>query len=251
MLVEKRVSSIEYRRKPVSKKLIIMIAAAGLISFGGAFVYAWLTKTAKVRPSDELPKPALVASDSIGKPRLPQPEAMDTVGPEDGTTGKAMTEKRLKNLVADIREKMQEYNNKLQALHLREQRLQAAQNTLKKDIENLNILRIELASITASLKEQQDKLRKTRIEIAQAEKTNLVSIAATYDKMDAASASKILTNMSRMQDSSGGGSFDDAVKILYYMTERTKAKLLAELVASEPDLAAIFCRRLREIIEQE
>jgi len=236
----------------VSKKLIIMIAAAGLISFGGAFVYAWLTKTAKVRPSDELPKPALVASDSIGKPRLPQPEAMDTVGPEDGTTGKAMTEKRLKNLVADIREKMQEYNNKLQALHLREQRLQAAQNTLKKDIENLNILRIELASITASLKEQQDKLRKTRIEIAQAEKTNLVSIAATYDKMDPTSASKILTNMCTKQIQSGGvgwavSSLDDAVKILHYMTERTKAKVLAELVTSEPKLTSLLCQRLKQV----
>ena len=255
MLVEKRVSSIEYRRKPVSKKLIIMIAAAGLISFGGAFVYAWLTKTAKVRPSDELPKPALAAFDSIAKPRLPQPEAVGTVGPEDGTTGKAMTEKRLKNLVFEVREKMQEYNNKLQALQLQEQRLQDAQDTLKKDIENLNNLRVELASITAGLKEQRDKLRRTRIEIAQAEKANMVSMAATYDKMDPTSASKILTNMCTKQIQSGGGvgwavsSLDDAVKILHYMTERNKAKVLAELVTSEPKLTSLLCQRLKQVSE--
>lgn len=237
----------------MSKKLIIMIAAAGLISFGGAFVYAWLTKTAKVRPSDELKQPTLAASDSITKPRLPQPEAIGTVGPEDGTTGKAMTEKRLKSLIADIREKMQEYNNKLQALQLREQRLQAAQDTLKKDIEDLNILRVELASITASLKEQRDKLRKTRIEIVQAEKTNLVSMAATYDKMDPTSASKILMSMTKQIQSAGvgegGNGLNDAVKILHYMTERTKAKVLAELVTSEPQLASLLCQRLKQVSE--
>jgi len=241
----------------VSKKLIIIIAASGLISFAGAFLFARLTKTAKVRPGDELPKPTLAASDSIVRPKLPQPEAdtMDTVGPADSTTRKAMTEKQLKNLIFDVREKMQEYNNKLQTLELREQRLQTAQSTLKKDIENLNILRIELASIVASLKEQRDKLLKSTVGIAQAEKANLVSMAATYDKMDPTSAGKILTNMctKQIQGSDvvwGGSSLDDAVKILHYMTERTKAKLLAELVTSEPKLAALLCQRLKQVVER-
>jgi hypothetical protein len=44
-------------------------------------------------------------------------------------------------------------------------------------------------------------------------------------------------------------SFDDAVKILHYMTERTKAKLLAELATSEPALAAAMCKRLKQIVE--
>jgi flagellar motility protein MotE (MotC chaperone) len=48
-----------------------------------------------------------------------------------------------------------------------------------------------------------------------------------------------------------GGAIDDAVKILFYMTERTKAKLLAEMVTSEPKLAAILCQRLKRIVEQE
>ena len=80
-----------------------------------------------------------------------------------------------------------------------------------------------------------------------------MSIAATYDKMDPTSASKILTNMcaSRAQDDGfGGSSFDDTVKILHYMTERTKAKLLAELVTSEPKLAAVLCQRLKQIVEK-
>ena len=76
--------------------------------------------------------------------------------------------------------------------------------------------------------------------------------------MDVGGASKILTNMcatqdiSKMQEIEAGhttGSFDDAVKILHYMTERTKAKLLAELADSEPALAAALCKRLKQIVE--
>jgi flagellar motility protein MotE (MotC chaperone) len=240
----------------MSKKLIIMIAALGLISFTGAFVFAWLTKPAPVDQSDELKQPALADTDSVGKPWLPQPEAgtMSTVVPTGSTIKQAMTEKRLKNLVFEMREKIQEYNNKLQAFELQEQRLQITRDALKRDIENLNNLQIELASTVAGLKEQRNKLLKTRVDIDNAEKTNLISIAATYDKMDAGSAGKILTSMCTKQAQSAdvGGTasgLNDAVKILYYMTERTKAKVLAELVTSEPQLAALLCQRLKQISE--
>ena len=171
---------------------------------------------------------------------------------------KAMTEQQLKNLTLDVRGKIQEYNNKLLILGVHERRLQLTQDMLKKDIENLNTLRIELASTIANLKAEREKLQKSRLEIDQTEKTNFVSIAATYDKMDVTGASKILTNLCAAQDPSEiqaiesghtAGSFDDAVKILHYMTERTKAKLLAELATSEPDLAAALCKRLKQIVE--
>jgi len=236
----------------VSKKLIIMIAVAGLVSFVVAFLLAWLTKAAPVRASDDSSRPELTVSDSVAKLGLPQP--IGTVGTIDDVTRKAMTEKRLKSLVFEVRQKMQEYDNKLQTVEQREQRLQIAHDTLKKDIENLNNLRIELASIVVSLKEQRDKLQQSRIGVAQDEKKNLVNIAATYDKMDSVSAGKILTNMCTKQIQGtdvvwAAGSLDDPVKILHYMTERTKAKVLAELVTSEPALAAILCRRLKQITE--
>jgi len=234
----------------MSKKLIIMIAAAGLISFAGAFAFAWFTKSAPISQSDELNKPTVAAVD---KPWLPQPEA-GTMSPTDSTMRKSLTEKRLKNLVFEVRQKIQEYNNKLQALELQGQRLQITRDTLKKDIENLNNLQIELASTVAGLKEQRDKLLKTRVDITEAEKTNLVSIAATYDKMDATSASKILSNMCTKQTQSADAEdadsgLNDAIKILHYMTERTKAKVLAELVTSEPQLASLLCQKLKRISE--
>ncbi len=237
----------------MSKKFIIITAAAGLVSFAGAFVFTWLTPPSHVSLLGEPEQPALAGSES--EPGLRQ---FQTVAAASVPMTKAMTEQQLKNLVHDVREKMQEYNNRLQANGIRERRLQLAQDVLKEDIENLENLRIELTSIIANLKSERDKLLKSRLEIDQAERTNLVSIAATYDKMEVASAGKILTNLCAAQGTSkiqaiGAGnvssSFDDAVKILHYMTERTKAKLLAELATSEPALAAALCQRLKQIVE--
>jgi flagellar motility protein MotE (MotC chaperone) len=233
-----------------------MTAAAGLVSFAGAFVIGWLTKPAI--QSGEPNQPSLASGETGSKAALPGAGAASSViDTGDSTVKRAMTEKQLENLIIEVREKMQEYNNKLQNIKTQEQRLQIAQEVLKNDIENLNTLRVELASMTASLKEERDKLLKSRLEIAQTEKTNLVSIAAAYDRMDATSASKILSNMcgiSGPQKESGdikwkGSNFDDAVKILHYMSERTKAKVLAEMVNSEPKLAATLCGRLKQIVE--
>ena len=242
----------------MSKKLIIITAAAGIVSFAGVFAFAWLTKTTPQGRSPGTPglnQPVVAGKETELK--LPQMQIGTTsaVGTGDSEMKKAMTEKQLKNLVYEVREKMKTYNDKLRSFEAREQRLQMAQDTLKEDIENLNNLRIELASIVTSLKEQRDKLLKSRVEIAKTEKTNLTSIAAAYDKMNAARASEIFMSMCASQAQKGafGGkdsNMDDAVKILHYMTERTKAKLLEELVGAEPKLAAVLCQKLKQIVEK-
>jgi hypothetical protein len=173
---------------------------------------------------------------------------------------KALTEQQLKNLVQSVREKMQEYDDRLQAIAMRERRLQVAHNVLKDDIENLDNLRIEVASAIANLKSERDQLQKSRLDIDRKEKLNMMSMAATYDKMDVTGASKIMTSLCKPEESGQGkgldvdrksSGYDDAVKILHYMTERTKAKLLAELATSEPILAAGLCQRLKQIVESK
>jgi small-conductance mechanosensitive channel len=235
----------------MSKKQIIIAAAAGLMTFAGAFVGMWLVgrpgpppetaaasqqTTATVQPATENAKPAV--------------EGVQTA--EESETTKGMTQKQLKSLVYEVREKINEYEGKEKELELREARLAMTQETLKKDIEELNRLRVELATLVVNLKEQKSRLLETRAEISKSEKANLAAMAATYDKMDPASASKIISSMCAKQMESGkaeGGTIDDAVKILFYMTERTKAKLLAEIVTAEPKLAAVLCQRLKKIVE--
>ena len=242
----------------MSKKFIIITAAAGVVSFAGAFVFAWLTGPSQESMPEESEQLVLLGDESEQVLQQPRTNTVNTIAVTSGSITKAMTEQQLKNLVLEVRQKMKEYNDRLQALGVRERRLQLTQDMLKKDIENLNTLRIELASTIANLKTERDKLEKSKLEIDQTEKTNLVTIAATYDKMDVTGASKIITNMCAAQDTSEiqaieagrtAASFDDAVKILHYMTERTKAKLLAEVANSEPDLAAALCKRLKQIVE--
>lgn len=242
----------------MSRKFIVITAAAGLVSFAGAFVFAWLTRHSQVNIPEESGQTALVGDESGQQPGQTRAGMVGTVAAASVTITKAMTEQQLRTLIMDVRQKMQEYNDRLQALGVRERRLQLSQDMLKKDIENLNTLRIELASTIANLKNERDMLEKSRLEIDQTEKTNLVLLAASYDKMNVTGASKIITNLCAAQDPSEiqaiesgrtAGSFDDAVKIMHYMTERTKANLLAELANSEPDLAAALCKRLKQIVE--
>ncbi len=241
----------------MSKKVIILTAAAGIVSFAGAFVLAWLSNPAPTGDPNPGKKPANISAKT---PPVPAEEEIE-LPPRSASTGavqRSLTEQQLKSLVQDIRQKMREYEDRLKALGMRERRLQVAQNVLKEDIENLDNLRVEVASAITTLKSERDKLLKSRLEIDQKEKANLMNIAATYDRMDVTGAGKILVSMCKptdgtQQDSLAEGGkedgYDDAVKILHYMEDRTKGKLLAELASTEPALAASLCQRLKQIVE--
>jgi hypothetical protein len=243
----------------VSKKLIIIASVAALLTFAGAFFGARMlgskstppataktaeNKTSEAKPATSTTKPQAESSKSA--------EAESQKTEENTDVTKGLTEKQLKSLVYDVREKINDYEIKEKELDARESRLQITQDTLKKDIETLNQLRVELATMVASLKEQKNQLLATRIAITENEKANLTAIAATYDKMDPVGSSKIISSMCAKQLESGkteGGSIDDAVKILFYMNERSKGKLLAEIVSTEPKLAAVLCQHLKNVAE--
>jgi len=240
----------------VSKKQIIIMAAAGLLSFAGTFVLAWFTRGGAPAESRAGEPNQSAATARQTEPNLPLQQAGLAGNTEavENEKKRVMTEKQLKYLVYDVREKSAEYNKKLRDLEQSEERLQITQQVLKKDVNELNNLRVELASTIACLKEERDRLFDSRLKISEAEGKNLTSIAATYDKMDSASAGKILANMCGAQDgkiSGSIGNIDDAVKILHYMAERTKAKVLAEIAGSEPKLAAILSQRLKQIYEKK
>ena len=229
----------------MSKKFILLTAVVGLVSFAGSFTFVYLTTQSRQKA---LAKEQ--AEQNAGNPETEVAASQKTPNYEPST--KYLTEQQLNNLIHELRNKMQDYDKKVENLKVREQRLQLTQDILKQDIEKLNNLQIELASITANIKSERDKLIKSRLEIKQTETNNLASIAATYDKMDSSSASVIISNMCTTDSSNeniGKSSLDDAVKILYYMGDRTKAKLLAEMSTTKPDLAADLSRRLKQIVE--
>ena len=44
---------------------------------------------------------------------------------------------------------------------------------------------------------------------------------------------------------------DDAIKILYYMTERVKAEVLASIAETEPAISAYYCSELKLVTVRE
>jgi len=223
------------------KKIIFIGLAAGLVGFSGMFAFAWFTAPAPAEPD-----PAGLLADA-GLPGAVPAVNLPPRIQMAGSQRKTMTDQQLESLVYEVREKIKEYNFKLQELEVREERLQAAQDVLKKDIEEMTNLRVELSMAVASLKNEQENLLKSKVEIEAAETTNLIAIAASYDKMDSESAAKILMNMAKTQVDNAETS-DDAVKILYYMTERTKGKVLASMAEAEPNVSAYFCQKLKRMI---
>jgi flagellar motility protein MotE (MotC chaperone) len=237
----------------VNVKVIIITAAAGAISFAGAFAVSWLTRPAPVEASAaESQSGAVAQPQKAGEPQL-QVLTPTAVSSGDNTGARAMTEQQLKELVYELREKMRQYDEKLTSLEKDKERLRIAQQSLKKDIETLNNLRVDIATTAASVKTERDMLQRTRVEVEQTEKVNLTAIAAAYDKMEATRASEILRSMAVGQSQSGAAaknaSAEDAVKILHFMQDRTKAKVLAEMAATEPTLAATLCQRLKQVTE--
>ncbi|MBN2133934.1 MAG: hypothetical protein JW741_30810 [Sedimentisphaerales bacterium] len=234
-------------------KLILIAAAAGVLSFGGAFVAGWFTQPAVVKGSVDPNQATAAASSPPGGTLQPHLLGPTATSPEDNAGTRAMTEQQLKELIYEVREKIQEYNQKLQGLEQEKDRLRLAQQTLKKDVETLNNLRVDLAATVASVKSERDMLARAQVEVEQTEKANLVAIAAAYDKMDPTSASQILSSMALGQTTNAsnnrGANLDDAVKILHFMQDRTKANVLAELVNAEPTLAAMLCQKLKQIHE--
>ena len=231
----------------MKKKMLFITIGAGVFGFAGMFSFAWFSKPVPQAPVDD---PAVIAArnaDAALKEMQANTDGNDTF--KVGGAVRSMTEKQLKSLVYEVREKIEDYNVRLKELDLREQRLKMAQDALRKDIEEMSSLRVELASAVSTLKTEQDNLLKSKVEIEKIEQENLQLMAATYDKMDSDAAGKIISNM--IQTQRQGNGFDDAVKILYYMTERTKANVLASIADTEPAVSAIICQRLKHTIESK
>ncbi len=237
----------------MNKKMILIALGAGLVTFFVMIVAVWFllpkSSTAVATEPNQMDasevSPALARTSYAEEPAMAEAESLFTEG---DSRKRNLSETQLKSLIFDVRNNIKEYKEKMADLQLREQRLQIAQDTLRQDISELSELRIELASAVTTLKSERDKLEKSLIEIDANEIANLQQISATYDKMDAAMAGKILLNMSQSRTTSGS---DDAVKILYYMTERVKAEVLASIAETEPAISAYYCSELKQVTLRE
>ena len=210
--------------------LLIILAVVGI----GVFAVSFMVSRHLISPAktQAAPPPAAPA------PAAPHAAAGDVIL----DTPPSVEEKHLYDLVKEVRQKVQDCQKREQALEEQEKRAQMARQIIDREAQNLETQRLQLASALTKLKETQAELEKTRVAIDREETVNLKRVAAVYDKMDAAAGGRILEGMcTNKQDA-------DAVKILHYMTERSVAKVLAEI--TDKSLAARLCEQLKRVKEQ-
>ena len=228
------------------KKLqIIIFAAAGLLSFAAVFTVSFMIKRNQVVLPDVSMEVAMDEEDDgmFGEPDFTVSSGSGEV--ESYSLSKSMTEKQLKSLIYDIREKVKETKFTEKRLEIQEERIQTLREVMQDDIERLEKLRLELTTVISSLAEQEHSLEQTVIKISEIEKTNMQKLAGRYDKMSASMASNILVSMAKNNQMS------DAVMIMHYMSERTSGKLLGEIGKIKPELAASISQMLKKVKEGE
>jgi len=222
------------------KKIHIIIAAvAGLVCFGGSFFVTRLLK----KPVPVIPEIAETQQESqlsAFDGNFQVAMASTSSAPQEDAKFKNMQIRQLQNLVYDIRERMKEHRQKESGLSLEEERIQTAKSNLQADIERLEKLRVELTASLSALKREQENLKTSKMEITKIERTNMQLIASKYDKMKPEQSCPIVTQMIANRQ------LKDVVMILYYMDDKTAAKLLGSL---EPKIAAVLLDSLKRVTE--
>ncbi len=227
----------------MKKIQIIIFAAAGLLSFAAVFTVSFMIKKNQV----VLPEVDMTMVDEddgmFGEPDFTVSSGGDEV--ESYSLSKSMTEKQLKSLIYDIREKMTETRFTEKQLEMQEERIQTLREVVQEDIERLEKLRLELTAVIANLTQQEYNLQQTIIKINTVDKANMQTLALRYEKMKAAMASDIMVSMAK------NNQIKDAVMIIHYMSESKSGKLLGTIASLNPDLAASITQMLKKVQEGE
>jgi flagellar motility protein MotE (MotC chaperone) len=223
----------------MNKKILIM-AGAGLISFGGTFGVTKMLKGPAPAAATETPETETPTEGAALPKEDKVPELKITENPGEEMS-RGMTEKQMQGLIFDVREKQKEYKSKDKQLAEQEERIRVAREGLQEDITRLSQLQAQLTLVYEKIRKQEASLQARQLDISETERANMQKLAQTYDKMDATQASKVLISMATNQQ------LPDAVKILYYMSERTSAKVLGEIASTKPDVASVMSLELKRV----
>jgi flagellar motility protein MotE (MotC chaperone) len=226
----------------MKKIQLFILIGAGILSFAVSFtVSRHLKKSRPVLPQEPAAAQTPGVQNASDTQSLLTPRALQAA--PDDSMNLGLTEQQLQNLIQDIRDRMQEYRTKEKQLTQEAERIQLAHQSLQEEIDQLNQLRNKLTVLTQNLDTREQQLKTTLLQIETVEQANFQRLAATYDKMDTTQAGRILATMA------SGPQASDAIKILYYMSERTAAKVLGEIGATQPDLAAMISMKLKRVKE--
>jgi len=193
------------------KSRLLLLIGLGLVSFGLAFGISMLTASPEVDPN-------MAASEDEQTPDQDQA----TFSMNFDTQAQARSAE-LTALIREVRAKLAECRERERELDRREKRLILAQEDMDKQAKELEELRVRIVAPLARLKEIQQELKASRVSIGQEELANLRKIAQIYQSKDSVAAAETIVAMYKNNQQ------NDAVRILYFMSERSAGKVLSEI----------------------
>ena len=194
--------------------LVLILAGAAVTSFAGSYI-ASSRLQGRGQGAATAPAPALGEGGE---------EGVQVVVP------RSLRDEQVDMLARQLREQMARYEEREGELEKREEMAETVRTQMDEDTRRLNELLARVTKALTKLKEERAQVEQEQVLMSKLEVTNLGRLASYYDKMDAASASRILSTMYSGQEG------ETAIKILYMMGERTAAKVLQAV--ADPELAA-------------
>jgi flagellar motility protein MotE (MotC chaperone) len=212
-------------------KRILLLAGLFVVSFAGMLALRHFVLTAappEAAPTAEKPPPAedpfLAALSEVGAPVMAEAGA---------------PRQQMASLIQELRRRQEELRIRERTVQQREDRLRAAQKQLADRTQELEELQAQLDAPVVRLRKVLATLEGTRVAIAAEEQENLKHQASIFEKMDATAAGRMLARMAE------DGQQEHAVKVLYYMGERSAAEVLAAI--GDDALASRLCEQMNRI----
>ena len=217
------------------KKFLIILGGLAVLSFGVSLAISMLlggSEPASPPGPQATTRPALTGADAL----------LATAGAPGRLLRQMLpAQRQVEELIKDLRARVTDYDRRERQLDDREKRLQLTEQNLQRRAKELEKLRMELVTPWTRLKEAAAELERSRVNVDAQEKAAILNIAATFEKMDSAEGAAILEGMCQNEQT------DDVVKILFYVSERPRGKLLGEI--KDKDLAAKLTALMQKVRE--
>jgi len=209
----------------MSKKKIIVVAGLAVVSFALAMGSSLLLPGG----APQVPSEARANADDT------DPNAVAPVK-------LSLQERDLDELVRNLRQRIADCRAQAQQLSEREKQISIVQDQLNRQAQELEDLRVKAAAALVALRQEKEAMEAEKVKITAEGRVNLKKTAAIYEKMDAIAGGKILADMCLESNE------DSVVRILYYMSDRSAAKVIEAL--EDKKLAARLCDKIKHIHEQ-
>lgn len=154
-------------------------------------------------------------------------------------------EQELAKLVRQLKDKQEDYKAKERQIEIRQKRLTIAMEELRRQAQELENVRLRVATLLPQMESAIKTLEKTRLVIRKEEEANLKTMAETCNRMSPELAAGIFLEMARHREPERR---HRGAKILSLMSDRTSAKVLQSL---KPDVAVEYMDLMRRISKPE